>query len=150
MKSISRREFCLASSAFLLSAGLGKGAASAPLIESIRKETVFRNRDGSAGVTWFHPRACRIPGKGNAADRILMTLQSINGSDYFGPVHWMDTSDLGKSWTQPEEIPALAWHEMAPEHNGLKAGVCDVVPEWHERTQTVLDYCGRMATKARS
>ncbi len=67
-----------------------------------------------------------------------MTLQSISGSDYFGPVHWMETSDLGKSWSAPKEIPALAWHEMDPKYNGLKAGVCDVVPEWHAPTQTVL------------
>lgn len=31
------------------------------LIESIEKQTLLRGRDGS-GPTWFHPRACMVPG----------------------------------------------------------------------------------------
>lgn len=128
---------------FLKTAGLALAASPAlaqnetPLIKSITKEVVRRNRDGKS-VTWFHPRACPVPGKDGAAGTILMTLQSIGGSDYFGPVHWSETSDIGKSWTKPDPIPALGWHEMDPKFKGLKAGVCDVVPQYHPQTKTVL------------
>ena len=56
------------------------------LIASITKETLWSNRDGKS-LTWFHPRACMIPGK-DGKPAALMTLQEIGGSDYFGPVHW--------------------------------------------------------------
>ncbi len=66
---------------------------------------------------------------------VLMTLQTISGSDVFGPVHWMTTSDLGKSWTDPQPLPALG---RVPAANGWEEGVCDVVPEYHAPTKTVL------------
>lgn len=99
------------------------------LIQSIEKEVIFRGRDG-AGTNWFHPRACRLPD-----GRILMTLQSIEGSDYFGPVHWTVTEDQGKKWKTPVPVPALG---RVPAGEAGEEGVCDVVPEWHEPTQTVL------------
>jgi hypothetical protein len=132
----TRRRFIkTASLALAASPALAQGQA--PLIQSITKEVVRSNRDGK-GVTWFHPRACPVPGKDGATGTILMTLQSIGGSDYFGPVHWSETSDIGKSWTKPDPIPALGWHEMDPKFKGLKAGVCDVVPQYHPQTKTVL------------
>jgi hypothetical protein len=102
-----------------------------PLIKSIQKETVRRNRDGS-GITWFHPRACLVPGEG-----VLMNLQEIGGSDYFGQVNWSTTSDLGKTWSDPKPIDSLG-RDPVPEHEGLKAGVCDVTPQFHPRTGTIL------------
>ena len=139
----SRRSFLKKSSIALLASSSvpavwSQVSRDKSLIRSIESEVVFRNRDGSSGVTWFHPRACRVPGDQGSCDKVLMTLQSINGSDYFGPVHCMETSDLGSTWSAPREIPALGWHEMDPKYNGLKAGVCDVVPEWHPQTKTVL------------
>ncbi len=59
--------------------------ANEPLIESISKETLWENRDGK-GETWFHPRACMMPGN-NGQPAALMNLQVVGGSDYFGPVH---------------------------------------------------------------
>src|SRR5690349_11031839 len=56
------------------------------LISSIEKVVLLRGRDGS-GPTWFHPRACMVPGETGKV--VFMTLQEIAGSDYFGPVHWM-------------------------------------------------------------
>ena len=118
---------------FLLSlAALG---AEAGLIASIEKQVVRRNRDGKA-TTWFHPRACRLPGKADAP-RALMTVQSIGGSDYFGPVHWSESKDLGKTWAKFRPIPALDRVPVA-EHPGLMAGVCDVVPQYHSQTKTIL------------
>jgi len=109
--------------------------ADEPLIQSVTKQTIWRNRDGS-GVTWFHPRACMVPGaKGKPI--ALMTLQSIGGSDYFGPVHWTESADGGKTWSKPKPIPALG-RKPVQGHDGLMAGVCDVVPQYHPQTGTVL------------
>jgi hypothetical protein len=105
---------------------------SPPLIASIEKAVLRRGRDGS-GPTWFPPRACLTPGATGPV--VLMTLQTIAGSDYFGPVHWMTSPDLGKTWTTPEPVPALG-REKLP--GGVEEGVCDVVPEWHPQTKTVL------------
>ncbi len=132
---ITRRTF-LQASALALAASPTLAAAEKGLIQSITKDVVRRNRDG-AGTTWFHPRACMVPGKNGGPPVSLMTLQSIGGSDYFGPVHFSESSDVGKTWTKPTAIPALGWHPMA-EHAGLKAGVCDVVPQYHPQTKTVL------------
>ncbi len=103
-----------------------------PLISSIDKVVLRHGRDGS-GPTWFHPRACLVPGASGAT--VFMTLQTISGSDYYGPVHWMTTNDLGKNWTDPRPVPALG---RVKQSNGSEEGVCDVVPQWHAATQTVL------------
>ena len=109
--------------------------ANEAAIKSITKETLRRNRDGS-GITWFHPRSCMVPGE-NGRPTALMTLQEIGGSDYFGPVHWSESSDLGKTWSRPE--PSGAWGRDPVEgHAGLLAGVCDVTPQFHPQTGTVL------------
>jgi len=129
------------------------GAASAPgqpgLIagaETIERSVLWDGRAG--GTTWFHPRACMIAT--DAGPVAFMTLQSITGSDVFGHVHWSVSTDLGRSWTPPEKIAALG---RRPARNGLAEGVCDVVPEYHARTNTVLaighnvyyDKTGRLA-----
>ncbi|MBM3880908.1 MAG: exo-alpha-sialidase [Verrucomicrobia bacterium] len=132
---ISRREFIAHIQAGLASAALlrpGLAADRAPLIAAIEKVTLRRGRDGS-GPTWFHPRACRVPGAAGAM--AFMTLQTIAGSDYFGPVHWMTSRDLGQTWTEPLPVPAQG---RVRQPGGAEEGVCDVVPEWHAPTQSVL------------
>jgi hypothetical protein len=100
-------------------------------IKGIERSILWNGRAG--GTTWFHPRACMIPADGGAV--AFMTLQSITGSDVFGHVHWSMSKDLGRSWTPPQKIAALGHH---PARNELTEGVCDVVPEYHARTNTVL------------
>lgn len=116
--------------------GLGLHSAIAEAaddsIASIEKVVLRRGRDGS-GPTWFHPRACVIPGK--ETPRVFMTLQTIAGSDYFGPVHWMESGDLGQTWTDPQPVPGLG---RIPAAGGMQEGVCDVVPEYHPQTRSVL------------
>ncbi|MCK5737917.1 exo-alpha-sialidase, partial [bacterium] len=85
------------------------------------------------GVSWFHPRAGVVPG--SRESEVVMTLQSVSGSDYFGPVHATRSVDNGQSWTDPERIAALGRIELP---GGLQEGVCDVVPEYHAKTNTVL------------
>jgi hypothetical protein len=106
-------------------------AASAPpgdLVASVEQATVKKGRDG--GTTWFHPRGCTLPD-----GTVLWTLQDITGSDHFGPVHWMTSSDRGKTWSDPKPIAGLGRKKMP---NGTEEGVCDVVPECHAKTESVL------------
>lgn len=120
----TRRDFLYASCATL--------AAAAPpcSIRRIERQTIWRGRDG--GTTWFHPRVCAIPGRRRA---LFMTLQSISGSDYFGPVHWSVSHDLGKNWSDPRPIPGMG---RVTNPDGVEEGACDTVPEYHPQTRTVL------------
>jgi len=102
-----------------------------PLVKEIQRSVLWNGRAG--GTTWFHPRACMVPTDDGPV--AFMTLQSITGSDMFGHVHWSISKDLGRTWTPPEKIAALGRH---PARNELAEGVCDVVPEYHARTNTVL------------
>lgn len=113
-----------------------RGVAETPLIQSITKETLWKNRDGQ-GKTWFHPRACMVPDP-NGPPYALMTLQEIGGSDYFGPVHWSISRDMGKTWSDPVPIPALGRDDVPGRTDGLKAAVCDVTPQYHPPTDSVI------------
>jgi hypothetical protein len=97
-----------------------------PLIASIEKTML--PAPPVKGGTWFHPRACMV-GK-----KAFMTLQEIKGSDFFGPVHWTTSDDLGKTWSPFQPAPPLGW---VPEADGHE-GVCDVTPEFHPQTGSVL------------
>lgn len=135
MHTGNRREFLGAASVGMVGtalAGQARAAANENLVASVTKEAVLRGREGS-GPTWFHPRVCMVPS--DAGKIALMTLQTIGGSDYFGPVHWMTSADLGRTWTKPEPVPALG---RVPQASGSEEGVCDVVPDWHSKTQSVL------------
>jgi hypothetical protein len=87
---------------------------------------------------WFHPRAVSIPGRGEAGGpRVLMTLQKhLNVSDYYSGMWTMQSNDLGKHWTDPKEIPELAW---VPDGD-VDIAVCDVTPGWHPPTGKVLAF----------
>jgi len=110
--------------------------AAEPLIASITKQTLWTNRDGKSS-TWFHPRACMMPGE-DGKPVALMTLQEIGGSDYFGQVHWSTSTDLGKTWSKPQPIAALGRDPVAGRDDSLKAAVCDVTPQYHPPTKSVL------------
>ena len=107
-------------------------AETKDLIVAVEKITLRRGRDGQ-GPTWFHPRACLVPGKNQPA--VFMTLQEIAGSDMFGPLQHMMSADAGRTWTEPAPVPPLGRIPLA---DGFEEGVCDVVPEWHQPTRTVL------------
>lgn len=130
-RMVDRRTFLAAVGAGTLATVLW--AENQPgLIGDIEKITLRRGRDGS-GPTWFHPRACVIPTANGP--QVFMTLQTISGSDVFGPVHWMTTSDLGRTWTEPQPVAPLG---RVPAESAWEEGVCDVVPEYHPPTKSVL------------
>ncbi len=105
--------------------------ATKGLVACIEREVVFNGR--KTRTTWFHPRACMVPASGGV--EALMTLQTIGGSDYFGPVHFVVSRDQAQSWTEPQPIPGLGRRKLDA---GYEVGVCDVVPEYHQPTRSVL------------
>jgi hypothetical protein len=46
-----------------------------------------------------------------------------------------DSVGLGKTWSAPKPIPSLGRHVLA---DGVEEGYCDVVPEYHPQSGTVL------------
>jgi lysophospholipase L1-like esterase len=119
-----------------LSYAISQATAADGLIASITKETLWRNREGT-NLAWFHPRACMIPGK-DGKPWALMTLQEIGGSDYFGPVHQSISKDEGKTWSTPQPIAAFGRQPVSGRDDDLKAAVCDVTPQYHAATNTVI------------
>lgn len=124
--------FGLAASGFQDKGSADDSAPNGKLMGGITPEIIFNGRE--TGAAWFQPRACRVPnGDGSF---VLMTLQVITGSDNYGPVQWTATKDNGAHWTRPEPIAGLGRHPM--KDSGWEQGVCDVVPEYHAPTNTVL------------
>jgi len=101
------------------------------LIKNIESSIIWPGRN--TGTSWFHPRACMVPDE--AGLTALMTCQSITGSDVFGQVHWSLSGDNGQTWTDPAPIASLARRSLP---DGIEEGVCDVVPEYHPLTHSVL------------
>jgi hypothetical protein len=126
--------FSLCGVALLFSITTVHGQVTAPteVIDSIEPSIVRANRDGK-GTTWFHPRGGVMPtAQGPVA---FLTLQDITGSDYFGQAHWSISHDQAKTWSDPTPIPGLGRIPLKP---GTDIGICDVVPEYHAKTNTVL------------
>jgi hypothetical protein len=117
---------------FLAAALLASVATEQPnLIADIERVTLHKGRDG--GVTWFLPRICMVPqAKGSTA---LMTLQTISGSDYYGPVHWRESKDLGQTWSAPQPIPGFG---RRPFSGDIEEAVSDVLPTYHAKTNKVI------------
>lgn len=78
---------------------------------------------------YFHPAVSRWN------DRLIMTMQTIFGSDHYGPVMWSQSTDEGKSWSHPQAISSFRQVELG---NGLIEGYADVRPEFHARTGAVI------------
>ncbi len=137
--SVSRRRFLGSGTALLALSAMDRDtwafadAETNPdgLVAGIERGVVFPGRKD--GTTWFHPRPCMVPSPDGPL--ALMTLQSIGGSDVFGPVHVTTSTDLGRSWSRPEPITGLGRRDLGDD---WEVGVCDVVPEFHPPTSTVL------------
>lgn len=130
---MNRRRFIQQGVAGLLAANAASAQSVDGLIASIEKITLKRGSDGS-GPSWFHPRPCLVPSKDGPV--VFMTMQEIRGSDYFLPVHWMESRDLGQTWTEPQPVPTLG-RDPTTDGRGDE-GVCDVVPQYHAQTGSVL------------
>jgi hypothetical protein len=82
------------------------------------------------GKHYFHPKPALLPG-----NIIAMTLQTINGNDYYGPIQITYSKDNGNVWGKPQEIPTLHKKTIT---KGLIEAVCDIVPEYHSQHDKLL------------
>ena len=74
-----------------------------------------------AKSTWFHPRACMMPGP-NGNPVALMTLQEIGGSDYFGPGSLVDFRRSGQDVERSaNRSQHLAGNPVPGRSDGLQA-----------------------------
>ncbi len=66
-----------------------------------------------------------------------MTMQELllSGSDVFGPLHEMRSSDLGGKWIGPVKHGSLGRRQ---EPAGVEVGICDFTPSWHAGTRKLL------------
>jgi hypothetical protein len=78
---------------------------------------------------YFHPSICPCQ------EGLLMTMQTFEESDTYGPVMYSISSDEGNNWKQPQPVPALKHRFLK---NGLTQGIADVRSEYHAKTQTVI------------
>lgn len=106
-------------------------AAPEDIVKFIERVTLRKWSDDH--VTWFLPRTTVVPSaKGS---KILMTLQEIGGSDYYGPVKWRESADLGKTWSPMLDVPGWGRRKL---DDGVEEAISDVVPEYHAKSNTVL------------
>jgi hypothetical protein len=101
------------------------------MINSISVNTLWHYEED--GVSYFHPRPCLIPN--DEGGSLFMTLQPVTGSDVFHHVKWAISHDHGATWAAPADIPELGWK---PYKHETFEGVCDVVPDYHAQTNTIL------------
>ncbi len=102
----------------------------------IRLETVLTAKEGGH---WFQPRPAPIPAlTRDGKPAVVMVAMQILGSDYFTGLSSMRTFDLGKTWSEPQAAPALAWRDVEDGAPVVKIGVCDFQLGWHAPSQRVL------------
>lgn len=88
---------------------------------------------------WFHPRAAAIPKLGkNGQPLVIMTIQKhLIADDHYSGLWVMKTDDLGKTWSNPQEIPELAWRKEKG-NEAVDLSVADVTPQWHAKTGKLI------------
>ncbi len=90
---------------------------------------------------WSHPRAGIVPGFGkNGATRVVMTMNSLDlaGSDVFRGMFGLETSDLGKTWTEPVELETLKPRFEIIDGVERPVAVSDFWPGWHKSSEKLL------------
>jgi len=90
---------------------------------------------------WCHPRAGIVPGAGkDGLPRVVMTMNTLHleGSDVFKGMYGLRTDDLGKTWTEPREIDALAPRFETLAGQTRPVAVSDFWPRWHTATKSLL------------
>lgn len=86
---------------------------------------------------WFHPRACYLPPGSNKHKLSgVMTIQKhLHADDFYSGMYAMYQTQPGGEWSQPVEIPELAWRK---ESKNVILSVCDATPAWHTKTNKLI------------
>jgi hypothetical protein len=90
---------------------------------------------------FVHPRAGLVPGMGkNGLPRIVitMTTQDLSGSDVFRAAYGLQSDDLGKTWTTPQELISLAPRFEIIDSVRRPVAISDFWPMWHKQTKSLL------------
>lgn len=90
---------------------------------------------------WSHPRAGIVPEAGeNGLPRVVMTINSLDlsGSDVFKGMFGLKTNDLGKSWTNPQELESLKPRFEIIDGVKRPVAVSDFWPHWHFASNKLL------------
>ena len=112
---------------------------SGSLLFRLSRDVPTRLFDGER--CWCHPRAGIVPGAGrDGLPRVVMTMNTMHleGSDVFKGMYGLRTDDLGKTWTEPREIDALAPRYETLDGQKRPVAVSDFWPGWHAATKTLL------------
>jgi hypothetical protein len=112
-------------------------AVDAPPILPFEVKAEVVHKELSSGFCWFHPRVAAIPGAGkHGRPAVLMTIQRhLPVSDHYSGMYFLQTDDLGQSWTAPTKIPELDWQFG---ENDETIAVCDATPGWHALSRKML------------
>ncbi len=97
------------------------------MIESIETTVLWPGKQ--SGECWFHPKVARTPGG------LLLTAQRLSASDVMHPLHYAESFDGGRSWTERRAVPGLERRVLG---GGYEDVISDVVPEYHAPTGSVL------------
>ena len=131
---------CIASLLFCLAGcGPGKNKPAEGISHpdyTLRLETATRHWDGE--FNWTQARVAAIPGRGKEGQpRLMMTMQKwfVAQSDYYSGLYTMQSDDMGETWTDPVEQPALGWRR-GPGNTII--GICDFTPGWHAESGKLL------------
>jgi len=106
---------------------------------SLSRDVPTRLFDGER--CWCHPRAGIVPRAGEGeSPRVVMTMNTLQltGSDVFKGMFGMRTDDLGKTWTEPRELPPLAPRYQVIDGIRRPVAASDFWPCWHAKSRTLL------------
>jgi len=149
--SLSRRDFVqsslLAGVSFASLTSVGSNRAQAiALADEIKTpgyelqlDSPTRRFDGKS--CWCHPRAGIVPGAGqDGKPAVVMTMNTLelSGSDVFKSLYGMRTDDLGKTWSEPQDLETMAVRYEEIDDETRPVAVSDFWPSWHHASKTLL------------
>src|SRR5687768_1882971 len=112
------------------------GKVTQPLPLQLGYEIVLDTltRGENAKYMWTHARSASVPGDtAFVVTTMSMTLKS--GSDVYHDLYQIITSDMGKSWSEPQVIPSLKVYATG----GGYRSMADMWPQWHAASQKILN-----------
>jgi hypothetical protein len=90
---------------------------------------------------FVHPRAGLVAGAGkNGLPRVVLTMTTLDleGSDVFKAAYGLQTDDLGKTWTTPQELQTLVPRYEIIDGVRRPVAISDFWPKWHKQTKLLL------------